>query len=117
MKAENAARLSDAVARKRHPRSDFRTDEARVYTNRLRPFFEQVIFPGCKALDLGCSSGKFTFAMEQHGARAVGLDCSGEAIAFAKEIAQDIHNHLLDSGLCQSCVIQILPAASRGEGR
>ncbi len=87
MNSIDAARLSDAIARNRHPRSDYRTEEAESYTDRLRPFFEQVIFPGCRALDLGCSSGKFTFAMEQHGARPVGLDCSAEAIAFAKEIA------------------------------
>jgi SAM-dependent methyltransferase len=87
MKAETAVRLSDAIARTRHPRLDFRTEEARRYTRRLHPFLEKVIFPGCRALDLGCAAGKFAFEMEALGAEAVGLDCSPEAIALAKEIA------------------------------
>jgi hypothetical protein len=64
MNVKVAARLSDAIARQRHPRSDFRTDEAKTYARRLRTYLEETIFPNCNALDLGCSSGKFTFEME-----------------------------------------------------
>jgi hypothetical protein len=38
MKSEIAAKLSDAITKTRQPRSDFRTSEARDYTQRLRPF-------------------------------------------------------------------------------
>jgi 2-polyprenyl-3-methyl-5-hydroxy-6-metoxy-1,4-benzoquinol methylase len=87
---EIAAKLSDAIMRKRHPRSDFRTGEAKEYTKKLRPFLKKAIFPSCKALDLGCSSGKLTFEMESLGAVVVGLDCSQEAIYYAREIAASL---------------------------
>ncbi len=87
MRPEYAAALSDAIARTRHPRLDYRTAEAQRYVARLRPVLRQLVAPGCRALDLGCGAGKFTFELERLGARAVGLDCSPEAIRLAREIA------------------------------
>lgn len=90
MKPEQASVLSDAMARTRHPRLDYRTEEARKYTARLRPFLKEALQHGQRVLDLGCGAGKFTFELEQLGAQAVGLDCSKEAISLAREIATEI---------------------------
>ena len=90
MKPEYAAASSDAIAKTRHPRLDFRTAEARRYCERWRPFLETVVSPGCRVLDLGCGAGKCTFELEQLGAVAVGIDCSGEMIRLAREVAADI---------------------------
>ncbi len=87
MKPEYAASLSDALARTRHPRLDYRTAEAQRYVARLRPYLQRLVAPGCKALDLGCGAGKFTIELGRLGARAIGLDCSPEAVRLAREIA------------------------------
>ncbi len=92
MKPEQASALSDAIIRTRHPRLDYRTEEARKYTARLRPFLKEVIFPGQRVLDLGCGAGKVTFELEQLGVQAVGLDCSREAISLACEIASALNS-------------------------
>lgn len=93
MKPEQASKISDALARSGHPRLDYRTAEARRYTERLRPFLKKLVFPGCRALDLGCGAGKFTFELEQLGAHATGLDCSREAIELARGIAASMDSH------------------------
>lgn len=95
MNPETAKALSDAVAKTRHPRLDYRTSEAQTYTARLRPLLSELICPGCRALDLGCGAGKFTFEMERLGAKAVGLDCSEGAIQLAREIAIEMGSSAL----------------------
>ena len=90
MKPEYAVAASDAIARTRHPRLDYRTAEARRHCERWRPFLETVVSPGRRALDLGCGAGKCTFQLEQLGAVAAGIDCSTEMIRMAKEVAADI---------------------------
>jgi len=90
MKPEYARSASDAIARTRHPRLDYRTQEARRRVEPWVPFLRTVVFPGCRALDLGCGAGKFAFALEKLGADAVGLDCSEEMIRLAQEIAADM---------------------------
>lgn len=87
MNVEYARPSSDAIARTKHPRLDYRTAEAKRYTSRLRPYLQQYLSAGCRALDLGCGAGKFTFEMEHLGARATGLDCSEGAIRLARELA------------------------------
>ena len=92
MKSEYASASSDAITRTRHPRLDFRTEEARRYTARLRPFLKEAVCPGQRVLDLGCGAGKFTFELEKLGSKAVGLDCSQEAIGLAREIATKLNS-------------------------
>ena len=89
MKSKYASALSDAIAKTRHPRLDYRTEEARKCTDRLHPFLKKAIRSGDKVLDLGCGAGKFTFEMEQLGGLAVGLDCSQQAIHLAQQIASE----------------------------
>ena len=41
-------------------------------------------------LDVGCSSGKASFALERFGARIVGVDCSPKSLHLAQSIAVDM---------------------------
>jgi 2-polyprenyl-3-methyl-5-hydroxy-6-metoxy-1,4-benzoquinol methylase len=90
MKPEFAKILSDNIAKTGHPKLDYRTVEAQLCTMKLRSYLQQLIFSGCKALDLGCGTGKFTFELEYLGAEATGLDCSQEAIRVAQKFATEM---------------------------
>ena len=63
------------------PRSHFVVDR---YENQLR----KLIQPGMRALDLGCNAGRMTFAMEDLGAIATGIDFAEIPILHAKKVAQ-----------------------------
>lgn len=93
MKAELALKLTNALTQTCHPRLDFRTEEAREYSSRLRPYFQKVIKKGQRVLDLGCGTGKHTFELERAGAIAFGIDCSEDAIQYARKIASDINSN------------------------
>lgn len=90
MKPEFAKVLSDNIAKTGHSKLDYRTVEAQRCTMKLRPYLQQLVFSGCKALDLGCGTGKFTFELEYLGAQATGLDCSQEAIRIAQKFAAEM---------------------------
>lgn len=109
MDPKTAAALSDAIIRAGHPRSDFRTEEARRYTHWLETYAGELIHPGDRLLDLGCAAGKHTLQAAQMGACAVGLDCSGEALRFAASVAADIQ---IPAGFVRG-VYGALPFASR----
>lgn len=53
----------------------------------IREQLSREITPGARALDLGCLAGRFTFAMEQMGALATGLDCVGWVLEYARSLA------------------------------
>ena len=63
------------------PRSQFAVDR---YENHL----PKLIKPGMRALDLGCNAGRFTFAMEDMGAIATGIDFAEIPLRHAKKVAQ-----------------------------
>lgn len=46
---------------------------------------EKMLSPECTVLDVGCGGGRFSFALEQMGARATATDFSPEMIRLAKE--------------------------------
>ena len=89
MEIDKARVMIDAMARIRHARMDFRTEEARKYTAWMDEHLASYISKDARLLDIGCGSGKMTFKAEELGAEATGIDCSLEAIRFAREIAQD----------------------------
>lgn len=62
------------------PRSQFAVDR---YENHL----SKLIKPGIRALDLGCNAGRFTFAMEDMGAIATGIDCAEIPLRHAQKVA------------------------------
>ena len=64
-----------------NPRSQFAVDR---YKNHL----PKLIKPGMRALDLGCNAGRCTFAMEEMGAIATGIDFAEIPLRHAKEVAQ-----------------------------
>jgi SAM-dependent methyltransferase len=53
----------------------------------IREQLSREITPGIRALDLGCFAGRFTFAMEQMGALATGLDCVGPVLEYSRRLA------------------------------
>ena len=64
-----------------NPRSQFAVDR---YEDHLRKF----IRPGMRALDLGCNAGRFTFAMEDMGAIATGIDFAEIPLLHATKVAR-----------------------------
>ncbi len=64
-----------------NPRSQFVVDR---YENQLR----KLIQPGMRALDLGCNAGRMTFAMENMGAIATGIDFAEIPLLHAKKVAR-----------------------------
>ena len=90
MERQTANAASDAIILSGHPRVDFRTQEAKEYTAWMDIHLRAYITEGCELLDIGCSSGKASFRAEELGATVTGIDCSAEAIRFAREIADDI---------------------------
>ena len=46
---------------------------------------ENMIYEGCSALDVGCGGGRFSFAMENMGARVSGTDFSSKMIEEAEK--------------------------------
>ena len=89
MDVEQARASHDGLVRTQHPRNDYRTDEARRYTAWMNEHVAPYVTPGCRLLDVGCSTGKMTLHAETLGAEAVGIDCSPVAIGMARDIARD----------------------------
>jgi ubiquinone/menaquinone biosynthesis C-methylase UbiE len=90
MKPSIARTVSDAYVRRNHPRLDFRTEEGRQYAMRLSPYLAPIMHPGIRALDLGCSTGKSTFLLNELGAEVTGIDISFLSLRFAQNIATSI---------------------------
>ena len=63
-----------------NPKSQFAVDR---YENHLR----KLIKLGMRALDLGCNAGRFTFAMEDMGVIATGIDFAEIPLLHAKKVA------------------------------
>ena len=64
-----------------NPRSQFAVDR---YENHL----PKLIKPGMRALGLGCNAGRYTFAMEEMGAIATGIDFAEIPLLHAKKVAE-----------------------------
>ena len=73
--------------------------------NRIRPLLASVVYPGIRALDLGCGAGRFTFALEDLGAHAIGVDCAEVPLEHAQKIAE------LKNRTCtfMQCILPSLP--------
>jgi len=90
MHPRTAAQLSDAQARRKHPRIDFRTEEGRRHAMQSAPYLAPLVRPGIRALDLGCSFGKSALVMCELGAQVTGLDVSLGALGFARSVARSL---------------------------
>ena len=56
---------------------------------RLRPIFDNLIFRGCRTLEIGCGNGRISFAIEKSGACACGIDFADKLVEFANRFAQN----------------------------
>lgn len=71
-----------------HPTTDPDDPRSQFAVDRYENYLPKLIKPGMRALDLGCNAGRFTFAMEDMGAIATGIDFAEIPIRHAKKVAQ-----------------------------
>lgn len=70
-----------------HPTTDPDDPRSQFAVDRYEDSLRKLIRPGMRALDLGCNAGRFTFAMEDWGAIATGIDFAEIPIRHAKKVA------------------------------
>ena len=71
-----------------HPTTDPDDPRSRFAVDRYESYLRRLIKPGMRALDLGCNAGRFTFAMEDLGAIATGIDFAEIPLLHAKKVAE-----------------------------
>ena len=71
-----------------HPTTDPDNPRSQFAVDRYEDHLRRLIKPGMRALDLGCNAGRFTFAMEDMGAIATGIDFAEIPLLHAKKVAQ-----------------------------
>ena len=71
-----------------HPTTDPDNPRSQFAVERYEDYFPKFIKPGMRALDLGCNAGRYTFAMEEMGAIATGIDFAEIPLRHAKEVAR-----------------------------
>ena len=71
-----------------HPTTDPDDPRSQFAVDRYKDHLPKLIKPGMRALDLGCNAGRFTFAMEDMGAMATGIDFAEIPLRYAKKVAQ-----------------------------
>lgn len=71
-----------------HPTTDPDNPRSQFAVDRYETHLCKLIRPGMRALDLGCNAGRFTFAMEDMGAIATGIDFAEIPLLHAKKVAQ-----------------------------
>ncbi len=71
-----------------HPTTDPDNPKSQFAVERYENHLPKLIKSGTRALDLGCNAGRYTFAMEEMGAIATGIDFAEIPLRHAKEVAQ-----------------------------
>ena len=71
-----------------HPTTDPDNPRSQFAVERYENHLPKLIKPGMRALDLGCNAGRYTFAMEEMGAIATGIDFAEIPLRHAKEVAE-----------------------------
>lgn len=71
-----------------HPTTDPDDPRSHFAVERYENHLPKLIKPGMRALDLGCNAGRYTFAMEELGAIATGIDFAEIPLRHAKEVAE-----------------------------
>ena len=70
-----------------HPTTDPDNPKSQFAVDRYEDHLRKLIKLGMRALDLGCNAGRFTFAMEDMGAIATGIDFAEIPLLHAKKVA------------------------------
>ena len=71
-----------------HPTTDPDNPRSQFAVERYEDYLPKLIRPGMRALDLGCNAGRYTFAMEDMGAIATGIDFAEIPLLHAKKVAE-----------------------------
>jgi len=85
-----AKKLTGAIVKFGHPLLDYRSKEAKENVAWVSKFLTPYLKSNCALIDIGCGTGKQSFAAEKLGARVTGVDCSKVAIEYANEIKKKI---------------------------
>ena len=76
-----------------HPTTDPDDPRSQFVVDRYEKHLHKLIQPGMRALDLGCNAGRMTFAMENMGAIATGIDFAEIPLLHARKVAQKRKSH------------------------
>jgi len=90
MDSKIAKKLTGAIVKFNHPLFDFRSKEAKKNVAWVSKFVAPYVKSNCRLIDIGCGTGKQSFAAELLGAKVVGVDCSEPAIKYANKIKKQI---------------------------
>lgn len=91
MNLNSAKKITKAIVEIDHPLFDFRSKEAKINVKWVHMYLKHYVTKKvCQMLDVGCGTGKQSFAMEELGAAVTGIDCSREAIKYANNIKKNI---------------------------
>ena len=71
-----------------HPTTDPDDPRSQFAVERYENHLPELIKPGMRALDLGCNAGRYTFAMEDMGAVATGIDFAEIPLRHAKAVGE-----------------------------
>ncbi|MFH0906991.1 MAG: class I SAM-dependent methyltransferase [bacterium] len=93
MNTKIAKITTKAIVSTNHPLLYFRSKEAKKQVMWIYSHLKSYIFKKCRLIDVGCGTGKQSFAAEGLGAEVVGIDCSIEAIKFANRIKKEINSN------------------------
>lgn len=83
---EATRKFSNAVGV--HPTTDPDDPRSQFAVDRYEDHLRKLIRPSMRALDLGCNAGRFTFAMEDMGAIAIGIDFAEIPLLHAKKVGE-----------------------------
>jgi ubiquinone/menaquinone biosynthesis C-methylase UbiE len=91
------------------PRNDPSNPASAFATHRIRKQLPRYVQPGMKVLDLGCGAGRYTFAVDTLGAKAIGIDCAFVPLRHAHALAHQWRSTCRFLG----AVLPYLPFAAR----
>ncbi len=92
MEQKIAKKVTGAMLKFDHPLFDFRSKEAKEKVVWVCDFLKPYVKKDQLLVDIGCGTGKQSFAAEELGINVVGVDCSKEAIEFANRIKKEINS-------------------------
>ncbi|MEG2110381.1 MAG: class I SAM-dependent methyltransferase [Clostridium sp.] len=75
-----------------HPMIDYRNKEFHNNLNLIKPILQSITNNTTRALDLGCNAGKYSFMLEEIGAKVTGVDYAESTIKIAREIANELNS-------------------------
>ncbi len=96
-----------------HPTTDPDNPRSQFAVDRYEDYLRKLIKPGMRALDLGCNAGRFTFAMEEMGAVATGIDFAEIPLLHAKKVAEKTGSYWYSAIRCERSSVNVTTKHNR----